>query len=189
MGYNPSDMTRGKKGLMATRKAAPKPEPKKNKNQLIVWGLVLAAIIGVVILAGRPAGTASSSGGEGLVNVDSARAKELVAAGERIIDVRTPSEFEAAHMPGAENVPLDQLQAALASWDKTEPLLVYCATGARSAEAVSVLQSAGFATIHHLAAGIVSWDGDVETGQQVAQAPVDEKPTDKPVLYEFSTDW
>ena len=149
---------------------------------MLLWGgVALVVIVGAVLLM-RPA-----SGG--VQNVSAVRAAELVAEGVRAIDVRTPGEYELSHIPGAENVPMDSLGAAAAEWDRAVPLLIYCATGARSALAVQYLESQGFETIHHLAAGIVAWEDDLERGSGVASMPPDVTPGAAPVMYEFSTDW
>jgi rhodanese-related sulfurtransferase len=151
-------------------------------KKIILWGgVVLAVIVGAVLLM-RPA-----SGGVQNVSPDSAA--ELVSQGVRSVDVRTPGEYELSHIPGAENVPMDSLAAASADWDRGEPLLIYCTTGARSAQAVSYLEAQGFETIHHLAAGIIAWEGDLDKGVEIAPMPPDVTPGAAPVMYEFSTDW
>jgi len=84
---------------------------------------------------------------------------------------------------------MDQLATAISGWDRSEPLLVYCTTGARSNQAVQYLESQGFETIYHLNAGIIAWEGDLERGSEVAPMPADVTPTSTPVMYEFFTDW
>ena len=167
------------------------------KSKWIIWVVVAAAIVGVVFLLTRPAsneGTGaigSGSSGQGIVDVDAAKVQELADAGDvRVVDVRTAGEYEAGHIKGAENVPVDQVANAVRDWDRNAPLLVYCATGARSSSAVSQLQSMGFKTIYHFADGLVAWQGALDTGgsQQTAQSePV--KTSGTPVMYEFFTDW
>jgi rhodanese-related sulfurtransferase len=72
------------------------------------------------------------------------RAHELVAGGALLIDVRTESEFASGHLPGATNVPLGHLSAeASALAGKGQPIVVYCASGVRSAGAKRVLRAAG----------------------------------------------
>src|SRR5690349_13648458 len=79
-----------------------------------------------------------------LGKISSKRAHELVAAGARLIDVRTESEFAAGHLPGATNVPLDRLRARAADLAREgKPLIVYCASGVRSAGAKRTLRAAG----------------------------------------------
>lgn len=149
---------------------------------------VLAAVAVVGVLAMTGCNSAMPTAG----NVDNKTAKALADKGVRFIDVRTPSEFDAGHVPGAENVPLDQLPTALTGWDPAKPVLVYCATGARSAEAMSVLTGAGFKTVYNLTQGIVAWDGEVTTapgGAVAAGGGINAAAGGLPIMYEFYTDW
>ena len=58
-----------------------------------------------------------------------------------LVDVRTPEEFRSGHLPGAINLPLDQLGAV--PLPKGRPVFVYCHSGARSAQACSTLRAMG----------------------------------------------
>jgi rhodanese-related sulfurtransferase len=113
---------------------------------------------------------------------------ELAAEGVRIVDVRTVGEFEMGHIAGAENVPISGFEGAAGTWDTAQPIAVYCTTGERSITAVQLLQSMGFETVYHFNEGLVAYAGELEGGQTVAQAPIDET-LETPVLYEFYTDW
>src|ERR1051326_5395957 len=66
----------------------------------------------------------------------------------QIVDVRTAEEFEAAHLPGALNLPFDALPEKLASLDRQRSVMVYCEDGERSGRARKVLEGAGFAHVH-----------------------------------------
>jgi len=147
------------------------------------WIAVAAA---VVLLLGA-AVVFGGTGDRGGV-VDNAQLRELVAEGVRLVDVRTEGEFEAGHIPGAENVPVDRITDAAGAWDPSAPIALYCATGGRSADAASALASLGFETVYDLGGGIAQWDGEVEGGPQrvVALEPV---ASGLPVMYEFYTDW
>lgn len=66
---------------------------------------------------------------------------------DAVIDVRSTLEFWLGHLPGAIHVPVDRLPGGLASHSAITPdsrLLVYCASGMRSAQAARVLREAGF---------------------------------------------
>lgn len=79
------------------------------------------------------------------------RAHSLVDAGGRLVDVRTPGEFGRGHIAGAVNIPVDELDGRFAELGpKSTPLVVYCASGNRSARAKRVLEAAGFETVHDL---------------------------------------
>jgi phage shock protein E len=76
-----------------------------------------------------------------------------------MLDVRSPGEFAMGHVRGALNVPLDQLPQAIEQVvpDKKAPLLLYCASGARSGMACSILQQMGYKDVRNgCNAGLVS---------------------------------
>lgn len=158
-----------------------------NKNMKIVVGALIAvAVIAVGVLMFSPSG----SSGAQVENVSSDQLIKLAAAGDvRVIDVRTPGEYEAGHIPGALNLPVDQLEGSIASFDPSEPVAVYCATGSRSAVAVETLTQSGFQKIYHFNEGMVAWTGEVERGAVAAAPPVAQETLATPVMYEFYTDW
>ncbi|WP_080240959.1 rhodanese-like domain-containing protein [Spirosoma rigui] len=73
----------------------------------------------------------------------------VIAEGAVIIDVRSPGEFASGHAKGAVNIPLDQLQAKLATINGyRKPLILCCASGMRSARAKSFLAGLGVPNLH-----------------------------------------
>jgi rhodanese-related sulfurtransferase len=79
-----------------------------------------------------------------LGKISSGRARELVAGGALLIDVRSESEFASGHLPGATNVPLGSLSAQASELSGSgKPVVVYCASGMRSAGAKRLLRAAG----------------------------------------------
>ncbi len=85
-----------------------------------------------------------------------ARMKE---SGAQLVDVRTPEEFAKGHIAGAVNIDwledgfLDHAKAI----DKSKPVLLYCAAGGRSAEAVAAMKAAGYTDVVDLANGFNGW--------------------------------
>ncbi len=73
----------------------------------------------------------------------------LMAKGAQVVDVRSPSEFRGGHVPGAKNIPLDQIQTRSKELDPARPVVLCCASGSRSAMAVSLLKQKGFADVHN----------------------------------------
>lgn len=70
--------------------------------------------------------------------------KELVSNGAIIVDVRSPGEYKAGHIPGSKNFPLDNIRSKVAELKKiNKPVITVCRSGARSGMAKSILQSAG----------------------------------------------
>jgi phage shock protein E len=70
-----------------------------------------------------------------------------VRAGALIVDVRTPEEFGAGAHPRAVNIPLAELPSRLDEIPKGRPVVLYCASGMRSASAARVLRRAGHAEV------------------------------------------
>ncbi len=99
--------------------------------------------------------------------------ERLESSALRIVDVRTPAEFETSHIPGSYNVPLDVLDersreiAQLLSGDR-EAVLV-CRSGQRSTRAQKLLRNAGLNGGRVLEKGILDWEGQgfsVDRGAQ-----------------------
>lgn len=88
-------------------------------------------------------------------------AAKLVADGAvRVLDVRTPQETALGIIPGAQLVPVQELEQRLREVEKRgKPLLVYCAAGARSAAACEMLCAQGYEDVLDLSSGFPSWTG------------------------------
>ncbi|NLG08358.1 MAG: rhodanese-like domain-containing protein [Deinococcales bacterium] len=74
--------------------------------------------------------------------------------GARVVDVRERWEYEAGHIPGSENVPLDAL-ASLKLDGK--PIVLVCASGNRSGYAAQLLAQRGFTEVANLLGGTAGW--------------------------------
>jgi phage shock protein E len=128
-----------------------------NKNVLVV------VAVGVLLAAAAIWVSTSGSGGPGSVTaIGNEELRELVGEGARLVDVRTPAEFEAGHIDGAELAPVASVLSEAEGWDADQPVVVYCATGARSASVAQSLADMGF-EVHDLVAGLVAWDGELVT--------------------------
>lgn len=74
--------------------------------------------------------------------------KEKIATGARIVDVRTPAEFRDGAYKGAVNIPLAILPAKMLELGpKDTPIVLYCASGARSGQGARLLKQAGFTDV------------------------------------------
>ncbi|MDQ7773318.1 MAG: rhodanese-like domain-containing protein [Elusimicrobiales bacterium] len=69
---------------------------------------------------------------------------ELAARGAVFVDVRTPAEFAAGNRPGSLNIPLDSIAEGAKKLDKDRPVILSCASGARSGVAAGILRAMGF---------------------------------------------
>ncbi|NTW42362.1 MAG: pyridine nucleotide-disulfide oxidoreductase, partial [Cellulomonadaceae bacterium] len=92
--------------------------------------------------------------------------------GARIIDVRGPDEFALWHLPGAENVPLEQLRREQAGWDRATPLRLYCAVGFRSYLAYRILVQRGFTDVRTLSGGMTTFRAFHDVAPSEIDAPV-----------------
>jgi len=91
----------------------------------------------------------------------------------RILDVRTPAEFETAHIDGSYNVPLDVLNDrgsdVAQHLDQSSDIVLVCRSGQRATQAAELLQSEGVTGGSVLEKGITDWEGqgfDVKRGVQ-----------------------
>ncbi|MGO4443733.1 rhodanese-like domain-containing protein [Mycobacterium sp. 2YAF39] len=78
----------------------------------------------------------------------------------RVLDVRTPGEFETAHIAGAYNVPLDLLREHRDEIIKhlDDEVVLVCRSGQRAAQADEALRAAGLGNVHILEGGIAAWE-------------------------------
>jgi len=118
------------------------------------WMLILIALssggmLAWPLLRGANSGSLTAQGAVQLINRERAV----------VVDVREPEEFAAGHVTGAKNVPLDQLEEKLAAAvkNKTVPLLLVCATGARAQRAVATAKKLGYEQAQAVAGGLKSW--------------------------------
>lgn len=98
--------------------------------------------------------------------VDGPTARQLIASGATVVDVRTPGEFEGGHIAGARLIPFDQMAArATELGPKDKPVVLYCRTGRRTALAAATLRDLGFTAVYDMQ-GLNNWPGEVATGSK-----------------------
>jgi rhodanese-related sulfurtransferase len=118
------------------------------------WMLILIALAsgGMLfwpMLRGASSGSLTAQGAVQLINRERAV----------VVDVREPEEFAAGHVTGAKNVPLNELEQKLpgAVKNKSLPLLLICATGARAQRAVATAKKLGYEQAQAVSGGLKSW--------------------------------
>jgi phage shock protein E len=125
----------------------------------VIAALLLATALPALAQSAVPSAPVSRPVAPGVV--DGATAKALVAAGAKVVDVRTPEEFTAGHVPGAINIPHDQLPRRAAEiGPASTPVVLYCRTGRRSGIAAEALQKAGFSKLYDLKS-VTAWPGEL----------------------------
>ncbi|HSW33227.1 MAG TPA: rhodanese-like domain-containing protein [Steroidobacteraceae bacterium] len=127
-----------------------------------VVGFLFATLVSAGALAADPA----------LVPVSQEALLERQQNGKEstyVLDVRSPEEYASGHVPGAVNIPYDQMASRIAEVPKDKDVVLYCRTGRRAGIAAEVLAGQGYTRLQHLEGDIVAW---VEKGRPVA-TPLD----------------
>lgn len=78
-----------------------------------------------------------------------------------LVDVRSADEFAAGHVPGAVNIPLDQVGSRADEFralQKKGEVVLYCRSGRRTAQAVQALEGAGLTGLRHLTGDMQGWE-------------------------------
>jgi phage shock protein E len=127
----------------------------------MLLGGIAAALLAVTAVGTEPAAEPAPveiaplmSQAELLAKIDSKDA-ELV-----VLDVRTPAEFAAGHVPGARNVSHDQLAAQLTDLAvlRDKQVVLYCRSGRRTLVAEAILRGAGFTQLRRLEGDFLAWE-------------------------------
>jgi len=79
------------------------------------------------------------------------------AGGTLLLDVREPSEFEAGHIEGAVNIPLNSLRERLGDLPREGRIVVYCGVGLRAYVGCRILMQHGFGEVFNLSGGWKTW--------------------------------
>ena len=118
----------------------------------LLRALATAALLALVGCGGHAAGASAVRPEQVLASIDAGSAPLL-------LDVRTPEEFASGHVPGALNIPYDELAARTGELAarRAEEVVVYCETGRRAARAADVLATAGFGDVRLLDGHMRAW--------------------------------
>jgi rhodanese-related sulfurtransferase len=119
------------------------------------WALVLIALVSGTLLLWP--GIAAGAGGGG---VSPDNAVQLINREKAVVvDVSEAEEFASAHIRGARNVPVNDLQTRLpdVAKNKTVPLILVCPSGARAKRALAVAKSLGYDKAVVLGGGLKAW--------------------------------
>ena len=128
---------------------------------------VLLALLVAALAAAQNSGT-EGSGAEGDISRYRVPANlvELVEDGEGdfiIVDVRTPAEYRAGHIPGAVNIDYREIGERPPQVDRDALVVTYCRSGARASRAQATLERMGFENVVNFG-GVASWPEELVTG-------------------------
>ena len=101
----------------------------------------------------------TACGGISYQTIDSNKAMDLIEDEAIVIDVRTSQEFASGYIDGAINIPVDNIESI--EYDKDTVIIVYCASGMRSANAAKTLIDLGYTNVYNLDGGLINWGFDL----------------------------
>ncbi|MEO6982165.1 MAG: rhodanese-like domain-containing protein [Edaphobacter sp.] len=102
---------------------------------------------------------------EGKIHISQQDLAKVLSRGEdtRIIDARSPNEWNAAHLADAQPISVELTFNALDSWPKETPIIFYSNDGGRSLDKAAYFQAYGFINARSLDGGILAWTGKIES--------------------------
>ncbi|MEZ4403843.1 MAG: rhodanese-like domain-containing protein [Kofleriaceae bacterium] len=112
--------------------------------------MMLSLVIVAALAAGCDQKASTPAGAAPAAEVDPvAAAKQLIASGALVLDVREQDEWDEGHLPQAKLFPVGTVAERLAEIEtaaggKDRPVVVYCKSGGRAGKAKQVLEAAGF---------------------------------------------
>ena len=117
-------------------------------------------------LGTAPATDYAEQCGANVISITAAELRARLISGQPpfLLDVRESHEYATGHLPGAVLLPLGELAKGVASLPRQHPVVVYCHSGRRSAQAVERLQTEfGLVNLLNLTGGMVGWQEDGES--------------------------
>lgn len=98
------------------------------------------------------------------INVTQLRQRLADEPAAFLLDVREPWEYQAGHVPGAQLIPLGELEQRVKEVPRDRPILAICHSGQRSLAAAGYLQQLGYASVSNVDGGTAAW---IERGYPV----------------------
>ena len=113
---------------------------------------VLGALLAVAAFAEDSGSTKAPS-----ISASELHAQRESGVAPVVIDVRTPDEYASGHVPGAVNIPFDQVAQRIGEIDAPHGVALYCMVGPRARKGESALLAAGYEPVLHLEGGLAAW--------------------------------
>jgi len=127
----------------------------------------LVAVSGLVALAYALSAHAEQAEAPSITPTELAERRASSSA-PAVVDVRTAAEYATGHVPGAVNIPYDEVADRISEIDAGNGVALYCMVGPRARKGEAALMAAGHTSILHLEGGMVAWK---EAGLPVEGAP------------------
>jgi len=93
-------------------------------------------------------------------SIEPAQLQAQLESGEApvVIDVRTAEEYATGHIPGALNIPFDQVAERISEVDAPHGVALYCMIGPRARKGEAALLASGYETVLHIEGGFAAWE-------------------------------
>ncbi len=151
-----------------SKKRSSKRAVAKQQNNRWLWialaaaAVVIIAVVVIAQLSNQTAPTAQAANGASssaalAAEISVAEAAQKRSEGAFILDVREPSEWVEAHIPGATLIPLGELAARVSEVPRDQEIVVVCRSGNRSQQGRDILRQAGLTTVTSMAGGLNEW--------------------------------
>lgn len=129
--------------------------------QIVVFAIVAAALASCAgsktLVENSGANLAQTAQHMEVREVSIDQAYQLYQEKVAFLDVRTPEEWNTAHVPGSTLLPIEDLEERVNELPQDLELVVYCRSGNRSAEAARILLAAGFSDVYSMDGGLDDW--------------------------------
>ena len=127
----------------------------------------LASVSGLLLGCGEASDNEAMAAAEEPLIVQEISTEEAMQAWRQktavFIDVRTPEEYKAGHVPGSVLIPLAELEQRLPEIPRESLVLLICRSGNRSGQANLILQQHGYCNTRSVSGGLNAWRGAIET--------------------------
>ena len=128
---------------------------KKINTNISIWLIVSLLLAPISALANPPLQDISARTAAALIQENTSNPDFI------ILDIRTPKEFDAGHIAGAQNIDFyaQSFATEFRSLDRKKTYLIYCRTGNRSRQLMGAVEKMNFTQVYHMRSGIVDWVG------------------------------
>ena len=130
--------------------------------------LGLAVLAFLAILAFSPFAIAEAPDQAPSIAPSELSARRATDRAPIVIDVRTREEYASGHIPGALNIPFDQVAEKISEIDAPHGVALYCMIGPRARKGEAALLGAGYTSVLHIEGGLAAWKAaglPVESGR------------------------
>jgi len=121
-------------------------------GRLASFAIIIVALASTAALAEAPELTEAPS-----ISASELHERRESGTAPLVIDVRTAGEYASGHIPGAVNIPFDEVAQRISEIDAPEGVALYCMVGPRARKGETALLASGYEHVLHLEGGLAAW--------------------------------